>query len=101
MRLTWAKRPGALLLLGASIALAQEPAAPAPEQPVVKTPEQPAAETKPAPSQGGVIKGQVTATYGDPLPGSLVEVKGTKLAARTDANGEYTLSGVPAGNQTL
>ncbi|HEY8208159.1 MAG TPA: TonB-dependent receptor [Myxococcaceae bacterium] len=53
------------------------------------------------PSAGGMVKGQITATYGDPLPGAIVELKGTKLATRTDANGEYTLGGVPAGKQTL
>lgn len=97
MRLTWAKNPVALLLLGASLALAQEPDAAATAAP------QPGAPTAPSavmPQPGGVVQGQVT-VYGEPLSGAVVEVKGTQLSARTDLKGEYTLSGVPPGKQTV
>ncbi|HVE81941.1 MAG TPA: TonB-dependent receptor, partial [Myxococcales bacterium] len=97
MRLTWTKRPGALLLLlGASAALAQEPTPPA-DAPVASPPAAAAA----APQGGGVVHGQVTASYGDPLWGVKVEVKGTKFVARTNDKGEYTLAGLPPGQHTV
>jgi outer membrane receptor protein involved in Fe transport len=106
MRLIWAKHPGAPLLLGAFLALPFAGSAAAQESGEVEpvgfaagSQEQPSA---PAPAAtSAVVRGQVTASYGDPLWGARVEVKGTKLSAKTDAKGEYTLSGVPPGEHTL
>ncbi|HZN93552.1 MAG TPA: TonB-dependent receptor, partial [Myxococcales bacterium] len=90
------KRPAALLLLGlgASLSLpapAQEPAAAAP---------MPAAAPA-VQKQGGAVRGQVTATYGEPLEGVRVQVKGAQLSAFTNAKGEYAIEGVPPGTHTL
>ena len=53
-------------------------------------------------AQTGTITGVVTdSTTGDPIPGVSILVAGTQIGTSTDANGEYDLTGVPAGQQTL
>lgn len=48
------------------------------------------------------ISGQVTDNQQSPIPGITVVVKNTKLGAKTDADGRYTISGTLApGNYTL
>ena len=42
--------------------------------------------------QGTTITGTVTDTYGDPLPGVSILIKGTTQGTATDANGAYSLS---------
>lgn len=109
MRLSWAWNPGALSLLGVLLAVApvraraQDPAPAAPPNPagaVTEPPATRAAPAAPAAASGSVIKGKVTATYGDPLPGAKVEVKGTPISARTNNDGEFTLA-VPPGQRTV
>lgn len=56
----------------------------------------------PAQAQTGQISGTVTdSTNGNPLPGVNVVVDGTQQGASTDANGEYTISGVEPGTYDL
>ena len=50
--------------------------------------------------QGITITGTVTDTYGDPLPGVSILIKGTTQGTATDANGNYTLQ-VSDNNATL
>ena len=106
MRLSWVWNPGALLLLGVLLALppgrarAQEPAPATPAPAATGTPAAATPAPAPAPAGGNVIKGVVTATYGDPLPGAKVEVKGSPHITRTNSNGEFTLQ-VPAGQYTV
>ena len=55
----------------------------------------------PAAAQGRQVKGKVTEeATGQPLPGATVQVKGTRVAALSDAKGEFTLN-VPAEATTL
>ncbi len=54
-----------------------------------------------AQSGNGTIRGQVTGVNGESLPGASVFVKGTTLGVATDLSGNYTLSNVAAGTQTL
>lgn len=54
-----------------------------------------------AQSGNGTVRGQITGMNGESLPGASVFVKGTTLGAATDLSGNYTLSNVPAGAQTL
>jgi TonB-dependent starch-binding outer membrane protein SusC len=50
----------------------------------------------------GTISGRVTdASLGRGLPDVQVTVSGTRIGALTGASGEYTLTGVPAGQQTI
>jgi carboxypeptidase family protein len=49
----------------------------------------------------GVIKGHVMDTTGAPLRGAAVEVLGSPLSARTDSGGNYRLTGVSIGRQTV
>ncbi len=50
----------------------------------------------------GRIRGRVVdAKTGEPLIGANVVVEGTMLGAATDINGEYLITNVPAGKQTL
>jgi TonB-linked SusC/RagA family outer membrane protein len=50
----------------------------------------------------GTIRGRVTdASSGDPLVTAQISVVGTSFGALTDANGAYTISGVPAGLYTI
>lgn len=48
-------------------------------------------------AQNGQVKGQVLDEYGEPVVGAVVRVAGSKIATVTDAQGNYSLSGVPAG----
>ena len=41
------------------------------------------------------VTGRVTTSAGQPVPNARVYVPGTNEATRTDANGNYTLTGVP------
>ncbi|MBE0540600.1 MAG: TonB-dependent receptor [Verrucomicrobia bacterium] len=51
---------------------------------------------------GGAVAGVVVSTWdGTPLPGVVVSVRGTTLAAQTDATGKFELKGVPPGDQVL
>ncbi|PSQ80601.1 MAG: hypothetical protein BRD40_04240 [Bacteroidetes bacterium QS_1_65_9] len=53
-------------------------------------------------AQTGTVTGVVTdSTSGDAIAGANVLVAGTQIGTSTDANGEYDLNGVPAGEQTL
>lgn len=47
------------------------------------------------------VSGKVTTTDGKAVANARVYVPGTNEATRTDANGNYTLSGVPGGPQQL
>jgi hypothetical protein len=47
------------------------------------------------------VTGRVTTTDGKPVADARVYVPGTNEATRTDANGNYTLTGVPAGPQVV
>lgn len=54
-------------------------------------------------AQSGTIAGKVMSTAGDPLPGAnvVVQVAGLMLGAAADANGNYTITAVPAGIQKI
>jgi TonB-dependent SusC/RagA subfamily outer membrane receptor len=48
------------------------------------------------------VRGRVNdARTGDPIPSAQVSVEGTQLGASTDAQGTFSISGVPTGNQTV
>jgi hypothetical protein len=47
------------------------------------------------------VTGRVTTTDGKPVPNARVYVPGTNEATRTDANGNYALTGVPGGPQQV
>ena len=49
----------------------------------------------------GQVSGAVTAEDGRPLSGASVSVQGTELGTLTDASGRFTISNVPAGEQTV
>ncbi|MDZ7266291.1 MAG: TonB-dependent receptor [candidate division KSB1 bacterium] len=50
----------------------------------------------------GMVSGKVTdKKSGEALPGANVVVKGTRFGATTDAEGNYTISNLPAGTYTL
>ncbi len=52
--------------------------------------------------QTGTISGQVLdAATGRPLPSASVQVTGTQARANTDAEGRYTIRGVPAGPRSV
>lgn len=46
--------------------------------------------------QNKQIRGTVNDSYGEPLPGVTVTVKGTQIGIATDIDGKYTLNNVPA-----
>jgi iron complex outermembrane receptor protein len=54
-----------------------------------------------ASAQTGTITGKVTDDDGVPLQGATVEVVGTQLKATADAEGNFTIADVPAGEHTL
>ncbi|MBX3734472.1 MAG: TonB-dependent receptor [Verrucomicrobiae bacterium] len=56
-----------------------------------------AAQTDPGSLAGLVVNGW----DGRPIPGVIVTVRGTLLAATTDLQGRYRLEGVPPGDQTV
>src|SRR5712671_944933 len=47
------------------------------------------------------VTGRVTTSDGKPVPDARVYVPGTNVATRTDANGNYSLTGVPGGPQVV
>jgi hypothetical protein len=47
------------------------------------------------------VTGRVTSSDGKPVPNARVYVPGSNEATRTDANGNYTLTGVPGGPQVV
>ncbi len=52
--------------------------------------------------ESGAVSGQVVSTWdGTPLSGVVVTVRGTTLAAQTDASGRFELKNVPPGDQVL
>ncbi len=55
-----------------------------------------------APAAAQAVRGTVTdSANGKPLEGALVTLVGTGQRAATNASGEYTIAGVPAGPQTV
>lgn len=52
-------------------------------------------------AQTGSIKGKVIDESNQPLPGSSVSIDGTTQGATTDANGNYTITGLKPGNYTI
>src|SRR5690606_42076878 len=52
-------------------------------------------------AQTGSISGQVIDETNEPVIGASILLSGTTIATSTDVNGNYILSGVPAGIQTL
>ncbi|CAN0514174.1 unnamed protein product, partial [Laminaria digitata] len=50
----------------------------------------------------GTISGSVTdAATGDPLVGATISIVGSQLGSTSDFNGQYTITGVPAGTYIL
>ena len=49
----------------------------------------------------GQIAGAVTSETGQPLAGASISVPGTAIGTLTGANGRFTVSGVPAGQQSV
>lgn len=54
-----------------------------------------------AAAQTASLSGKVTDQNGMALPGANVYIKGTTIGTISDMDGNFTLSGVPSGNQTL
>jgi len=53
-------------------------------------------------AQTGIVEGQVVASQtGSPLPGVSVVIQGQNIGAATDAQGNYVIESVPAGEVTL
>jgi len=50
---------------------------------------------------GGAVRGKVLGSDDKPLPGMTVALAGTRLSTRTDREGEFILTNLPAGRQTL
>lgn len=59
------------------------------------------AARKPAPLGSAVLTGHVTSTEGKPLEGAMVLLLGTQLSARSNADGAFRLTGLPAGTQSV
>lgn len=51
--------------------------------------------------QSGSVTGKVVDEKNLPLPGASVSILGTTLSTSTDLDGNYRLSGVPTGSQTI
>ena len=49
----------------------------------------------------GGVTGLVISTYGKPLGGVTIVVRGTTLAGQTDSAGRYELKSVPQGDQVI
>ncbi|HEY7895556.1 MAG TPA: carboxypeptidase regulatory-like domain-containing protein [Gemmatimonadaceae bacterium] len=60
-----------------------------------------AAARKPAPLGTAMLSGNVTSAEGKPLEGAMVLLLGTQLSARSDVNGAFRLTGLPAGTQSV
>lgn len=54
-------------------------------------------------AQSGTVAGKIVSTTGEALPGAnvVVQIAGLTLGTATDANGNYTITNVPAGNQKI
>jgi len=52
-------------------------------------------------AQTGSIKGKVVDETNNPLPGASVSIDGTTIGSVADANGNFTLSGINAGNYSV
>lgn len=52
-------------------------------------------------SQTASLKGKITDSYGEPLYGTNVVVKGTTIGVISDLNGNFLLTGIPAGTQII
>jgi len=53
-------------------------------------------------AQQGTVTGTVTeAETGEPLPGATVQIADENTGAASDAEGQYRITSVPAGEQTL
>lgn len=53
-------------------------------------------------AQNGEVRGTVTdIATGDPLPGANLLVQGHDIGSATNIDGEYHITGIPAGNHTL
>lgn len=59
------------------------------------------ASTPSPPNGTGRVVGYVTDSTGTPLAGATVQVSGTRLGARSTADGRYHLEAVPAGRPTV
>jgi TonB family protein len=59
-------------------------------------PDGPGINQLPATQQKDAIKGIVIQKDGKPLPGAILQIKGTTVGTTTDAKGEFALSGVPS-----
>lgn len=55
----------------------------------------------PAPLGTAVLVGTVRGTNGKPLPAAQVLLLGTRLGTRTDEDGKFRLTGLPAGTQSV
>jgi len=60
-----------------------------------------AAPPKPVPLGTAMLSGNVTSAEGKPLEGAMVLLLGTQLTARSDVNGAFRLTGLPAGTQSV
>jgi TonB-dependent receptor len=49
----------------------------------------------------GDVRGSVTDTTGRVVPGALVQLSGTRYAARVDSTGQYRVANVPAGSYVI
>ena len=52
-------------------------------------------------AQTASVRGTITDQNGDPLPGAAVRIVDTTIGAQTNADGEYTITGAPLGEQTV
>jgi TonB-linked SusC/RagA family outer membrane protein len=101
-RLLLAPAVGSILLT--SLASARPVAAPAYKHAWAAIPGRPVAGASilySAPVVNGPVSGRVVDSKGEAMPGVTVVVSGTTLGSATNTNGEYLISDVPAGAQTL
>lgn len=88
------ERPAAVASASPTPSAATTPGAPA------SAPADTAAR-KPAPLGSAVLTGHVTSTEGKPLEGAMVLLLGTQLSARSNSDGAFRLTGLPAGTQSV
>ena len=79
----------AVLVLPAA-ALAQEPPPPPPPS-----------EAQPPAASERTLTGVITETGGDPVQGAVILVRGRDVSAVTEADGRFSIPGIPAGPVTL
>jgi TonB-linked SusC/RagA family outer membrane protein len=58
-------------------------------------------DAPPAPRFDGTIRGRLTSSSGDPVPGATVQLLGSNKATSADASGNFVLTGVPAGEHRI